>query len=397
MTDDPAPSAETAHRLTEWLLREGRFLPDNDALLGQFCDRVAAAGMPLDRASLHQRGLHARYRGVSRIWRPRVPVEVHYLDHGIEKTATYLESPVRAVVEGSARLEWRLDQGGALPYAILEELREEGFTHYVIVPLVYASGAVNAFSWATRRPTGFTPAQIAFLESLLPGFAAIVEVKALRRFVGNMLATYVGSGPGRLILDGQVRRGDIRSITAALMLIDMRDFTLLSDRLSPRDVIRLLNEYFDCVFPPLRAHGGEIVEIMGDGVLAMFAQSPDGDAGTACRAALAAAEEALACLAKRNTRERSGMPELHAGAALHYGTVSYGNIGSGDRLDFTVIGPDVNLVSRIEQFCRELDRTLIMSQAFAEALDRPVWEIGHFELRGFAKLQRLFALPTEDG
>ncbi len=385
----------TAAQLTDWLLREGRFLADNSALLNGFCERVVAAGIPLDRASMHLRALHARYRGVSRIWRPGEPLDENYLDHGIEKTATYLESPVRAVAEGGQPLDWRLDNDSALPFAVLEELREQGYAHYIIVPLVYANGPMNAVSWATRRPGGFTPAELAFLDATLPAFAAMVELKALRRFVGNMLSTYVGDEPGRLILDGQVRRGDIRTITAALMLIDLRDFTLISDNLAPRAVIRLLNEYFDCVFPPVRAQGGEIMEIMGDGVLAIFQQAPEDGAAEACGAALAAATQALAAVAERNRREQADAPMLQAGVALHYGTVSYGNIGSGDRLDFTVIGPDVNLTSRIEHFCRELDRSLIMSEAFAETLDRPIWELGHFELRGFAKLHRLFELPDE--
>jgi adenylate cyclase len=134
---------------------------------------------------------------------------------------------------------------------------------------------------------------------------------------------------------------------------------------------------------------------MGDGVLAIFDQPADGTAGAACHAALTAATEALAALAQRNQRKPAAAAQLQAGVALHYGTVSYGNIGSGDRLDFTVIGPDVNLTSRIERLCRELDRHLIMSEAFAERLDRPVWELGHFELRGFARMQRLFELPPE--
>jgi adenylate cyclase len=389
--------ADATARLTQWLLGEGRLLPDNRDLFGEFCKRVRAAGIPLDRATLHLRALHARYRGVSRIWRPGRAVDERYLDHGIEKTATYLESPVRAVAEGRTRLQWRLDNSKALPYAVLEELREEGYTHYVIVPIFYAHGEASAFSWATRGAAGFGPDDLAFLEALLPAFSAVVEVKALRRFAANMLSTYVGREPGRLILDGQVRRGDVHTITAALMLIDLRDFTLLTDSLQPRAMIRLLNEYFDSVFPPVRKHGGEIMEIMGDGVLAIFQQTPEGDAAEACGAALAAAQEALAALGKRNRRERPGMPLLQAGVALHYGTVSYGNIGSGDRLDFTVIGPDVNLTSRIEHFCRELDRSLIMSQAFAEALGRPMWELGHFTLRGFSRMHRLFALPPEEG
>ena len=396
MVDDAAElHPRDVRPVIDWLLVEGRFLPDNRTLMGRFCERIAAAGIPLDRASVHLRALHARYRGVSRIWRPGELLDERYLDHGIEKTASYLESPVRAIAEGNTRLEWRLEDGAALPYAILEELRAEGYTHYVIEPLLYASGGINAISWATRRAGGFTAADLGFFEAALPAYSTIVEVKALRRFVGNMLTTYVGSGPGRLILDGQVRRGDIRTITAALMLIDLRDFTLLTDTLNPRAVVRLLNEYFDCVFPPVRRRGGEIMEIMGDGVLAIFQQAPDGDAAEACHAALEAAREALAALDERNARERDPAQRLHAGAALHYGTVSYGNIGSGDRLDFTVIGPDVNLLSRIEQFCRELDRPLIMSEAFADALGEPSWELGHFTLRGFAKMHRLFQLPQE--
>jgi adenylate cyclase len=188
-----------------------------------------------------------------------------------------------------------------------------------------------------------------------------------------------------------VRRGDVREITAALILFDLRDFTEMSDRLNPRAVLRLLNSYFDCVMPPVQKHGGEVVEIMGDGVLAIFTHDRERSPAAACNAALAAATDGLALLAERN-RRLAGTP-LQAGVALHYGTVSYGNIGSGNRLDFTVIGPDVNLTARIERLCRELDRSLIMSEAFAETVERPTWEIGHFELRGFSKMQRLFELP----
>jgi len=388
--------AEAARELTDWLIREGRFLPDNDELFTEFCERLAGAGMPLDRATLHLRALHPEYRGVARIWRRGRPLDVRFMDHGIEKTATYIESPVRAVAEAGERLDWRLDGNAQLPFPLLDELREQGFTHYVIAPFVYAEGLVNAISWATARPGGFAEDELGFLDDTLPALSIIVEQKAMRRFVSHMLTTYIGAEAGRLVLDGQVRRGDVRTITAALMLVDMRDFSLLSDAMTPRAVIRMLNEYFDCIIPPVHEQGGEVVEIMGDGVLAFFHQVPGRSAQEACQGALAAARQGLAALAERNRRHPAAAPALHAGIALHYGTVSYGNIGSGDRLDFTVIGPDVNLTSRIEHFCRELDRPLIMSQAFAEHLDRPVWEIGHYELRGFARLQRLFELLPEE-
>ncbi len=386
------PRAEAARRLTDWLIRAGRFLPSNSELFPQFCGRLVDFAIPLDRSTLHLRALHPEYRGVARIWKPGEPLAERFMDHGIEKTAIYLESPVRAATEARERLEWRLDEGGLLPFALLEELRADGYSHYVIAPFVYAEGLVNAISWATRRPGGFAAAELDLLSDALPALATIVEQKAMRRFVRHVLTTYIGAEAGSLILEGQVRRGDVRAITAALMLVDLRDFSLMSDRMSPRAVIRMLNEYFDCVIPPVHERGGEVVEIMGDGVLAIFRQRAGGSPAEACDAALAAATQGLAALAERN-RGSPGEETLSGGAALHYGTVSYGNIGVGERLDFTVIGPDVNLTSRIERFCRELDCTVIMSEAFAERLGRAMWELGSFAIRGFSRMQRLFTLP----
>src|SRR5204862_2963849 len=261
-----AGGSDLIREVGDWLIREGRFAADNAELFARFCERISAHSVPLDRAYLHLRALHPQYRGVSRIWKPGEPLDERFIEYAIEKTATYIESPVRVVVEERQRLEWRLDNNDALPFATLEELREEGYSHYVIAPLAYATvGLTNALAWATRRPGGFTPADLHLFAEILPVYATLVEPKALWRFSANMLTTYVGREPARFILEGQVRRGDIRTITAALMLVDLRDFTLLSDRESPRSVIRMLNDYFDCVFPPVQSHGGDIMEIMGDG------------------------------------------------------------------------------------------------------------------------------------
>ena len=387
---------ERVWALADWLIREGRFLPSNNELFAAFCDHIAAAGIPLDRVALHLRALHPQYRGVARVWRPGEPLRERFMDHGIEKTATYIESPVRAAAEARETLEWRLDSNNpVLPFPVLDELREEGYAHYVIAPFEF-EGLVNAIAWATKRPGGFNREDLQFLGDLLPYLSVVAETKALHRFIGHMLTTYIGAEPGRLILEGQVRRGDVTTITAALMLIDLRDFSLLSDTMNPRAVVRLLNDYFDDVIPPVREHGGEVMEIMGDGVLAIFRRAPGSTAAEACGGALAAARQALAATAERNRHNLPGNPDSHIGIGLHYGTVSYGNIGTNDRLDFTVIGPDVNLVSRIERLCRELDRSLIMSEAFAACVEQPMWELGAFELRGFSRMQRLFELPHQD-
>src|SRR5262249_26992817 len=224
-----AAPRQSASELSEWLIRRGRLLSTNTQLFAEFCERVRAAGVPIDRAAVHQRALHPQYRGVSRIWNPGEPLRERFMDHGIEKTAMYIESPVHAVAEALRTLEWRLDRDEALPFLLLDELREEGYTHYVILPFIYAEGLTNAISWATRQPGGFSDEDLQFLDDVLPAMAVTAEVKALRRFIPHMLTTYVGEEPGRLILEGQVRRAHVTTITAALILIDLRHFTLLSD------------------------------------------------------------------------------------------------------------------------------------------------------------------------
>jgi adenylate cyclase len=266
--------------------------------------------------------------------------------------------------------------------------------HYAIGPLVFSDGTANAVSWATDQLAGFSSDDLQLFEEILPTYSAILELKSLRRFAANVLSTYVGREPGDLILRGQIRRGDVRTITAALMIVDLRDFTSMSDALAPPAVIETLNHYFDCVIPPIKKRGGEVMEMMGDGILAIFNENSERGPREACRVAFEAATEGLDALAKVNQRVSTARQELKAGVALHHGRVSYGNIGAGDRLDFTVIGPDVNLTSRIERLCRQLDRPLIMSKNFVDRLDLPMFEIGHFSLRGFSRMQLLYGLPA---
>lgn len=400
-----APTGGTAHqlqaatdaggrvaRVAQWLIHDGRFARDNRELFEKFCALVVESGVPLARSWLHLRTLHPEFAGVSRVWRRGTALEERILEFGFEKTPVYLNSPVRQTVERRELMSWRLGPGTALPFPVLDELRAAGYTHYVIAPLLFSEGRANAVSWATDEARGFSDADLQFFREILPTFATIAEIKTLRRFATNVLSTYVGREPGELILKGQIRRGDVRTITAALMIVDLRDFTSLSDTLTPPRVIEALNRYFDCVIPPIRRHGGEVMEIMGDGVLAIFKEDGERSAHEACRLAFAAAREGLAALAAPDPGPATVPLQLHAGFALHHGEVSYGNIGAGDRLDFTVIGPDVNLTSRIERLCRELDRTLIMSGEFVRCLDVPVMEIGHFHLRGFPQMKLLYGL-----
>ena len=209
--------------------------------------------------------------------------------------------------------------------------------------------------------------------------------RVLRRGEATLLDTYVGPITGRRILAGHIRRGDVETLEAALLLCDLRDFTVLSNRLPAAQMVDRLNLYFDQVVPTITAHGGEILKFMGDAVLAFFHHEDGPAAG--CAAAFDAAHDALASIAAVS---QAGTP-LSAGVALHHGEVAYGNIGSGGRLDFTVIGRDVNLVSRIQTVCATTGHPLLMSPRFTALLGRPgAHTIGQHPLKGFAEPMELF-------
>ena len=382
--------------INDWLVREGRLTRDNSTLLQRFCEQLLNLDVKLDRCWLHNRALRPNYAGLSRLWQKGEALSFRPLEYGFESTPTYQNSPVRYAVDRKEFHYWRLGQADTPAFPVLEELRQDGYVGYAITPLFFSDGAVNAISWATRQPAGFSRDDLLLLEGLLPSLAAVVEINSLRRFTSSLLTTYVGREPGERILKGQVRRGEVLTATAALMLADLRDFSAMSDTHSPSLVIETLNRYFDCIMPPVYQRGGEVVEIMGDAMLVIFNENGDRNAQDVCRLALDAAKEGLAALEQSNATEReTAGPDgiiLRAGIALHHGQVSYGNIGAGDRLDFTIIGPDVNLTSRIERICRLIGRELIMSANFADLLDDPTFAIGHFDLRGFAHKQLLYGL-----
>ena len=388
-----------AHMI-DWLVREGRFSHGNAELTQRFCEQLVAQGVKLSRCYLYIRTLHPNFAGMIRLWEPEATVISRPLPYGFEDSPDYLNSPVRHAIEHAGFHYWPIEPERPAEFPTLEDLRPYGHTGYAITRLIFSDGEVNVISWATREAGGFAAEYLALLEALMPTLSAIVEINSLRRFASNLLTTYVGHEPGELILKGQVRRGDVRTTTAALMLVDLRGFSELSDTHSPALVIETLNRYFDCVIPPVLSRGGEVMEIMGDGILAMFNENGTRDSREVCRLALDAAREGLSALTRSNlarSNADAALIELHAGIALHHGQASYGNIGAGDRLDFTVIGPDVNLTSRIERICRDIGRDLIMSADFATLLDEPGFEIGHFDLRGFARKQLLIGLLDPAG
>jgi len=278
-----------------------------------------------------------------------------------------------------------------MDYPILRDLREEGVTDYVVSPLHFTNGEIHFASWATRQPGGFTDPEIAGIHSVIAPLARVAEIRAWYRVAGNLLATYVGKNAGERVLAGRIRRGDTESIHAAIWLSDMRGFTRLADSLPPQALVDLLNRYFDCQVPPILDDGGEVLKFMGDGLLAIFPIGDGADAAKVCAAALRAAHAARANVAALHQSDG-----VRFGLALHVGDVLYGNIGSGNRLDFTCIGPAVNLAARLEKLAGRLGRTIVASQEFAEQCGAgDLMPIGKFAVAGFAEEQTAFGLGDE--
>jgi adenylate cyclase len=377
--------------IVDWLVDGARSAHALQDVLGQLCERLVACGLPLYRVAVFVTTLHPDVMGQRFLWRQGEAVSISEALYTMLATDTYHRSPVRVVFATGQPIRLRIGSP-ACPqdYEIIEELRAEGVTDYLIQPLPFTSGEARAISWSTTRPGGFDDADLATLEAVRRPLARLVEIYALRRTATNLLDTYVGRHAGERILQGRIRRGDIERIEAVIMLTDLREFTTLSDQLSGERVIGLLNSYFDCVVPPIERHGAEVLKFIGDGLLAIFAVT--GDVGAACRAALAVSEEARAGIAAANAeRQSAGEPVLRHSMALHVGDVLYGNIGSARRLDFTTIGPAVNLTARLETLARDLGRDLVVSARFAAHSPEALASLGTFRLRGFRELQEVFA------
>jgi adenylate cyclase len=378
--------------LVDWLVDGARTVHQPQDLLAELCQRLVAAGLPLHRVALFVRTLHPNVMGRRFLWKPEVGVEITEAPYDFLVSDTYQKSPLPAVFRTRRAIRRRLaDPDCPRDFVILAELAAGGVTDYLVDPLEFSDGQVHAAAWTTTRAGGFADADLAALAAIRAPLARMAEIYGLRRVAATLLDTYVGRSSGERILQGRIRRGDIERIGAVLLLSDLRGFTTQSNRLPGEQVIGLLNAYFDGLVPAIEAEGGEVLKFIGDGLLAIFPVAAD--PARACAAALAAVTAARTALAEANAaRQARAEPPVRYGLALHLGEVLYGNVGSATRLDFTTIGPAVNLTARLETLARDLGRELVLSAAFAAHCPDAVRSLGRFELRGFREPQEVFTL-----
>jgi adenylate cyclase len=276
-------------------------------------------------------------------------------------------------------------------FSILSDLRAAGMTDYLALPAPFSDGSNKAMTFATRAPGGFSGENIALLEAMMPSAAMILEIQTLRRTALTLLDTYVGPAAGRRVVEGSIKRGMGETIHSVIWFCDLRGFTELSSRLGDNALLALLNDYFGVMTDAVQSHGGEVLKFIGDAMLAIFALDGGADRAETAARALAAAAAARAALAEVNERRAcEDAAAIRCGIALHVGDVHYGNIGGEGRLDFTVIGPAVNLASRIEALCAELGEDLLLSADFVFESGHPCRELGSFALKGIAARQKVY-------
>ena len=392
-----------------WAVREGLRGAKAYELFDGFCQRLVVHGLPLWRAHAAMETLHPQWNGYGYTWRRDLnAIQPERYAHGGLEESIWLSSPFHELIERAQageqnpEMRRRIEDGPEQrDFPVLEEFFVAGGTDYFGHLFEFGEngdrshGSGIVYSFTTDRTGGFSDDDTTLLRATLPALSLAMKGDAGHVIASGLLGTYLGEDAGRRVHSGAVERGSMQSLHAVLWYADIRGFTPTSDSAPGPVIIDLLNDVFEILAAALRPRGGQVLKFLGDGMLAIFSFA-DGDRAETCRRALDAATEAMRELAVRNeARAAASLPVATVDLALHLGDVLYGNVGATDRLDFTVIGPAVNEVSRIEALCEPLDRAVLVSAELAAAAEdgeSRLEALGRHALRGVREAKEIFAL-----
>jgi adenylate cyclase len=391
--------AGTSEDIIDWAVQAGLDETSHADLLAGYCERLVDAGVPLWRASIGASTLHPLLIAQGHRWLAGDGVQEEFFARASteEGKEQWLRSPWHALIQsGEMRMRRLLAVGeGTNEFPLLEALAARGGTDYLAQMVEFSGERMAethglATSWTTDDPAGFAEGDLALVAATLPALALAFKATMAVNTTRTLATTYLGRDAAERILRGEIDRGQVQTIRKVLWFSDLTGFTRIADTLPREQLLDLLNAYADCLVGVVHDHQGEVLKFMGDGILAVFG----GDRSEACVRALDAALAADAAMKQLN-EARSGRPVTGFTLALHEGEVHSGNIGSKDRLDFTVVGPAVNELIRIQAMSRTLDQPILVSASFAEACtpqrDRLV-SVGRYALRGVGRPQELFTL-----
>jgi len=395
--DALAPRAESA-RLTpvlDWLLTEGRLVPDLGGFVDQLMSRAVAVGLPIWRFYIGLQLVHPQMAATGVLWRRGQGYEEVPRLHGILTSPAWIGSPMQEVRNTAQPVRYCLEDLPAGAHTVLHELKDGGGVDYVAFPMRLARhGSLPVASFATDRKGGFSEEDVADLKRLVDMMGSVAEIFIYRNISETVTDTYLGHIVSEQILSGHIKRGDGQEINAVLWFSDLRDFTGLNERMAANDLIELLNNYLQLVGDALKANGGEILKFIGDGVMAYFPAEDALFLPMVTNNAIAAARRLIEDIEAANeARAAGGHDPVRFGIGLHVGPVTFGNVGTEDRLDFTVIGPAVNRAARLEGLTKQLGVPVLASAEFNAACTIPLKPLGKHTLRGVPAPVDVFTLP----
>lgn len=396
-----------------WLVEQGLGDSGLADIVQGLGNNLVTRGIALHRIAVGGMLLHPVFGARDVIWDARTDhVKSEMATRDIIRSSEFQNSPFfNSLSKGLPSVRHRLDGDEPLPFPILETLREEGVTDYLVFYHDYGrrdrslweglpqglEGAVSSFS--TRRLTGFSDSEVEYLQALNALLALIVKAKTTHELSMTLLDTYLGTYSGSHVLDGLVERGDGRRIDCVIWQCDLRGSSALAEVLSMEDYLETLDDYFDCTAGMVLEHGGEVLKFIGDAVLAIFPVDDDTrKASSMCRSALSTAREAIGRAERLNAkREKDGKPPLRFGISLHVGEVVYGNVGTDRRLDFTVIGSAVNEAARLEGLTKTLAVPIIASEKFADLTEESLVGLGAHKVPGVSEALEAYTLAELSG
>ncbi len=346
--------------LVDWLMREASFVPTPEAFTRALAKNLISQGIPLSRLSVMAWSLHPMIAGKNFLWSKKTDdVSLFTPSYELYDKPAYHNSPIRYVSKGLGGVRHRLNEDSDIDaFPILEDLKRDGATDYVAMPLPFSDGRINVMTIASDAPEGFSTSDLGFIFECSAVIARFFEVFAQRDNAKSLLETYVGKRSGSRVLGGEIRRGDGDEIDAAILFCDLRRSTQLQETLGRKTYISLLNQFFESTSDIVHEHGGEVLKFIGDAVLAVF---PAGD--NADQARTRAVETARkSTLALTEMRASTGVPDLDCAIGISFGSVTYGNIGSRERLDFTVVGQAANIAARLGDYGKKIGAQIVVSK-----------------------------------
>ena len=373
--------------ISDWLISGPSPRSGGKALIEELAGRLVDSGVSLDMLGVYALAINPLARGRVITWTSKNGVRRQDWTHDLMSSPQFIGSIAEACAVGRRFIRYRIGENptfdqneGSIP------LIRSGYVEFLAIPLVGVYGNDGMFGAATTRTDGFAPEEIAVLRHIGAPLARVVETQTLQENMQALLATYVGEDASARVLAGQVRRGGAEVISAVILFADFVGFTELSNTEPPEKTIQTMNQFFAAMDTSIRKHGGEVLKLIGDGLLAIFPTTDDLDAQQAAAAgALMAIEEAKSALGGTSIRFRAG---------LNLGDIHYGNIGSESRLDFTAIGPAVNLTSRLLAMADELGEEFLGTEMINQLLPDRTAQIGKYELKGFADAQAIYMLKA---